>query len=232
MALGTFIGCCRDSSEAPLLLMPDPASAAHSAGCVPTNKISSVGFLAFVLSVMNGVISAVNNINDNNNNNNNNNNDNNQNNNNVNVANLANSQTSTSMITVPGIGRELFDAVGSLFGSNKRQKRSSPVKDLTVVWTAARASYSMLNLWYAVPGENDQDRIWREFCLTNWNNVARSGNKHFSTKVSLILSEGAISLLAGANPDVDEVGLRSASHVGASQARRGGGNEVCLAVPH
>ena len=60
--------------------------------------MSSMGYLAFVVSVINSVVNAANNINSNNNNNNNNNNDNNNNNNNVNIQNSNNNQNNMNMV--------------------------------------------------------------------------------------------------------------------------------------
>ena len=51
--------------------------------CEPSSRMSSFGYLAFVLSLINSVVNAANNVNANQNNNNNNNNNNNDNNNNV-----------------------------------------------------------------------------------------------------------------------------------------------------
>ena len=51
--------------------------------CEPSNRMSSFGYLSFVLSLINSVVNAANNVNANQNNNNNNNNNNNDNNNNV-----------------------------------------------------------------------------------------------------------------------------------------------------
>jgi hypothetical protein len=65
--------------------------------CVRVSKMSSWGFMSFVLSVVNGVINISNNINNNNNNRNNNNNDDNNNQFNTNLANGNNVQTAGGM---------------------------------------------------------------------------------------------------------------------------------------
>ena len=71
-----------------------------SSACKPNNKLSSIGFYAFIVSVINAVINLANNINNNNNNRNNNNNDNNQNNNNINLANLNSGQDVMNSVDV------------------------------------------------------------------------------------------------------------------------------------
>ena len=152
---------------APVILMPnsnsphlDPASA----GCVPSHKVSSIGFLAFVVSVVNGVISATNNMN--NNNNNNNNNDNNQNNVNVNIANLNNDQSSSSSVTVPGVGRKLppLDAFdGGVPG--RRVIRGAGANRVAVLHAAAgEAATSIVALWFRTLGTDNAARLERMFC--------------------------------------------------------------------
>ena len=171
------------------------------AGCVPSNKMSSVGFLAFVVSAMNGVISAVNNINDNNNNNNNNNNDNNQNNNNVNVANLASSQDLSSTITVPGVGRALLNLFGYLKRGERRRKR---VSDLTIrdplIKAAAEECLMAINLWFMTLREDDPAIIAKMFCRANKRNSAHTSTSPGQVvgargKVGLILSDAAAAIL-------------------------------------
>ena len=76
--------------------------------CVAENKMSSFGFLGFVVASINAVVNVANNINDNNNNRNNNNNDNNNNQINTNIANSMNDQESMSM-AMTGRGIRILD---------------------------------------------------------------------------------------------------------------------------
>merc|ERR1711953_1406161 len=67
----------RSRSSVPMILMPRQSDKE----CIPSNQLSSIGFVGLVLSLLNAAMSLVNNVNSNNNNRNNNNNDNNDNNN-------------------------------------------------------------------------------------------------------------------------------------------------------
>ena len=88
-------------NKQPVIFLPNPASKP----CVPgPPKMSSFGYLAFVLSIVNAAVNTANNVNTNQNNNNNNNNDNNNNNNNVNVANNNNNVNTDNGVAV---GRDL-----------------------------------------------------------------------------------------------------------------------------
>ena len=88
----------RDVNEMPVVFLPETSDLE----CVAQNRMSSFGFLAFVIQSVNAVVNVANNINNNNNNRNNNNNDNNNNQVNTNIANSANEQSSMSMA---GMGR-------------------------------------------------------------------------------------------------------------------------------
>ena len=88
----------RDVNEMPVVFLPESSDLE----CVAQNRMSSFGFLAFVIQSVNAVVNVANNINNNNNNRNNNNNDNNNNQVNTNIANSANEQSSMSMA---GMGR-------------------------------------------------------------------------------------------------------------------------------
>ena len=88
----------RDVNEMPVVFLPESSDLE----CVAQNRMSSFGFLAFVIQSVNAVVNVANNINNNNNNRNNNNNDNNNNQANTNIANSANEQSSMSMA---GMGR-------------------------------------------------------------------------------------------------------------------------------
>ena len=90
----------RDVNEMPVVFLPETSDSE----CVAQNRMSSFGFLAFVIQSVNAVVNVANNINNNNNNRNNNNNDNNNNQVNTNIANSANEQSSMSMA---GMGRGL-----------------------------------------------------------------------------------------------------------------------------
>ena len=90
----------RDVNEMPVVFLPETSDLE----CVAQNRMSSFGFLAFVIQSVNAVVNVANNINNNNNNRNNNNNDNNNNQVNTNIANSANEQSSMSMA---GMGRGL-----------------------------------------------------------------------------------------------------------------------------
>merc|ERR1719490_216565 len=63
----------RDLSQMPVVFIPEETETE----CVAENRMSSFGFLGFVVSAVNAVVNVANNINNNNNNRNNNNNDNN-----------------------------------------------------------------------------------------------------------------------------------------------------------
>ena len=89
----------RNVAEMPVVFLPEQSDTE----CVAQNRMSSFGFLAFVVQSINAVVNVANNINDNNNNRNNNNNDNNNNQVNTNIANSANTQESMSM--AGGMGR-------------------------------------------------------------------------------------------------------------------------------
>ena len=91
----------RDVNEMPVVFLPETSDLE----CVAQNRMSSFGFLAFVIQSVNAVVNVANNINNNNNNRNNNNNDNNNNQVNTNIANSANDQSSMSM--AGGMGRGL-----------------------------------------------------------------------------------------------------------------------------
>merc|ERR1712156_706198 len=71
--------------------------------CIPSNQLSSIGFVGFILAVINASMNIVNNANSNNNNRNNNNNENNDNNDNINIANL-NSQQMNMQFVMAGRG--------------------------------------------------------------------------------------------------------------------------------
>ena len=80
----------RDVNEMPVVFLPESSDLE----CVAQNRMSSFGFLAFVIQSVNAVVNVANNINNNNNNRNDNNNDNNNNQVNTNIANSANMQIS------------------------------------------------------------------------------------------------------------------------------------------
>ena len=88
----------RDVNEMPVVFLPEQSETV----CVAENRMSSFGFLAFVVQSINAVVNVANNINNNNNNRNNNNNDNNNNQVNTNIANSANTQESMSMAGMMG----------------------------------------------------------------------------------------------------------------------------------
>ena len=90
----------RNVNEMPVVFLPEESETE----CVAENRMSSFGFLAFVVQSINAVVNVANNINNNNNNRNNNNNDNNNNQVNTNIANSANSQDSMSMA---GMGKSV-----------------------------------------------------------------------------------------------------------------------------
>ena len=90
----------RDVNEMPVVFLPETSDLE----CVAQNRMSSFGFLAFIVQSVNAVVNVANNINNNNNNRNNNNNDNNNNQVNTNIANSANDQSSNSGA---GMGRGL-----------------------------------------------------------------------------------------------------------------------------
>lgn len=77
----------------PVVFMPQKSQTE----CERVSKLSSFGFMSFVLAIVNGVISVSNNINNNNNNRNNNNNDNNNNQFNTNLGNTNNVQMAGGM---------------------------------------------------------------------------------------------------------------------------------------
>merc|ERR1712032_119337 len=89
--------------------------------CIPSNQLSSIGFVGFILAVINASMNIVNNANSNNNNRNNNNNENNDNNDNINIANL-NTQQMNMQFVMAGRGlrsrrsvcKEHNGAVGSV----------------------------------------------------------------------------------------------------------------------
>merc|ERR1719495_2309493 len=81
--------------------------------CIPSNQLSSIGFVGFILSVVNAAINIVNNANSNNNNN-----DNNDNNDNINIANLNSGQMNMQMVMA---GRSLWSRIRRLI----RLKRDS-----------------------------------------------------------------------------------------------------------
>merc|ERR1711953_1628380 len=73
----------RSRSSVPMILMPRQSDKE----CIPSNQLSSIGFVGLILSLINAAMNIANNANSNNNDRNNNN-DNNDNNFNVNIANL------------------------------------------------------------------------------------------------------------------------------------------------
>ena len=75
-----YFDCVFLRKKKPVVFLPNSPGGKD---CEPSNRMSSFGYLAFVLSLINGVVNAANNVNNNQNNNNNNNNNNNDNNNNV-----------------------------------------------------------------------------------------------------------------------------------------------------
>lgn len=90
-------------SSVPMILIPKQSDKE----CIPSNQLSSIGFLGFIISVVNALISVANNLNSNNNNRNNNNNQNNDNNDNINIANLNSMQMNMNMVMA---GRGLKDS--------------------------------------------------------------------------------------------------------------------------
>merc|ERR1719397_806975 len=83
--MGTGRAYSKSGSSVPMILMPRQSDKE----CIPSNQLSSIGFVGFILAVINASMNIVNNANSNNNNRNNNNNENNDNNNdNINIANL------------------------------------------------------------------------------------------------------------------------------------------------
>lgn len=95
--LGESIERSRRSSSVPMILMPSQSDRE----CIPSNQLSSIGFMGLMISLINAAINMVNNVNNNNNNRNNNNNDNNDNNANINIANL-NSDTMNMQTAMAG----------------------------------------------------------------------------------------------------------------------------------
>ncbi|XP_023321354.1 FK506-binding protein 6 [Eurytemora carolleeae] len=79
--------------------------------CIPSNQLSSIGFLGFIVSVINAAMSIANNLNSNNNNRNNNNNDNNDNNDNINIANLNSGQMNMNMVMAGRKRRSLYSSL-------------------------------------------------------------------------------------------------------------------------
>ena len=156
-----------------MILMPNnnsPHSSHASVGCIPSHKVSSIGFLAFVVSVINGVVSAANNINNNNNNNNN---DNNQNNVNVNIGNLNSDQSSSSAITVPGVGRNLLpiEAHADAERIQRRERRqrreaggAGGPNRVAVLHATAGAAISAVSLWFRALRTDDAAWLERMFC--------------------------------------------------------------------
>ena len=97
----------RDVNEMPVVFLPEQSETV----CVAENRMSSFGFLAFVVQSINAVVNVANNINNNNNNRNNNNNDNNNNQVNTNIANSANTQESMSMAGMMGRNVPLLETL-------------------------------------------------------------------------------------------------------------------------
>ena len=97
----------RDVNEMPVVFLPETSDLE----CVAQNRMSSFGFLAFVIQSVNAVVNVANNINNNNNNRNNNNNDNNNNQVNTNIANSANDQSSMSMAGGMGRGMRIMERI-------------------------------------------------------------------------------------------------------------------------
>jgi len=115
--MGTGRAYSKSGSSVPMILMPRQSDKE----CIPSNQLSSIGFVGFILAVINASMNIVNNANSNNNNRNNNNNENNDNNDNINIANL-NTQQMNMQFVMAGRGlrsrrsvcKERNGAVGSV----------------------------------------------------------------------------------------------------------------------
>merc|ERR1712156_1055430 len=103
--------------------------------CIPSNQLSSIGFVGFILAVINASMNIVNNANSNNNNRNNNNNENNDNNDNINIANLNSQQMNMQFV---------------MAGRGLRTRRSVCKERNGAIGSAARVGAAYLELWYRV----------------------------------------------------------------------------------
>merc|ERR1719483_1192882 len=105
----------KSSTSVPMILMPSQSDKE----CIPSNQLSSIGFVGFILSVVNAGMNIVNNANSNNNDLNNNNNDNNDNNDNINIANLNSGQMNMQMVMA---GRSLWTRLKRLLRVERNVK--------------------------------------------------------------------------------------------------------------
>ena len=93
---------------------------------------------------------------------------------NVNIASLNTDQSSTSAITVPGVGRELLlldarDVPFSQGNSEPREKRGADSRSANRVAAvlraaSAKAAISILALWFRALRTDDAARLERMFC--------------------------------------------------------------------
>merc|ERR1719483_1010449 len=97
----------KSSTSVPMILMPSQSDKE----CIPSNQLSSIGFVGFILSVVNAGMNIVNNANSNNNNRNNN--------NNINIANLNSGQMNMQMVMA---GRSLWTRLKRLLRVERNVK--------------------------------------------------------------------------------------------------------------
>lgn len=139
----------KKKKKKPVVFLPNSP---QGKDCEPSNRMSSFGYLSFMLSLINAVVNAANNVNNNQNDNNNNNNNNNDNNNNVNVANSNLNQNNDNMVTA-GRRRRILnksdldfqDILRAHAQRHARSKRSDLGQDM--IHQSLIASAIFMDLW-------------------------------------------------------------------------------------
>merc|ERR1712079_644411 len=118
--MGTGRAYSKSGSPVPMILMPRQSDKE----CIPSNQLSSIGFVGFILAVINASMNIVNNANSNNNNR-----------NNINIANLNSQQMNMQFV---------------MAGRGLRTRRSVCKERNGEIGSAARVGAAYLELWYRV----------------------------------------------------------------------------------
>merc|ERR1712156_246184 len=139
--------------------------------CIPSNQLSSIGFVGFILAVINASMNIVNNANSNNNNRNNNNNENNDNNN---IANLNSQQMNMQFV---------------MAGRGLRTRRSVCKERNGAIGSAARVGAAYLELWYRVQSASTPC-VLALVCQTAREVSAYSDSHHLVERLNRLLVAG------------------------------------------
>merc|ERR1712192_177350 len=163
--MGTGRAYSKSGSSVPMILMPRQSDKE----CIPSNQLSSIGFVGFILAVINASMNIVNNANSNNNNRNNNNN-----NDNINIANLNTQQMNMQFV---------------MAGRGLRSRRSVCKERNGAVGSVARVGATYLELWYRLHSISPPCVLYR-VCQTAREVSAYSDSHHLVEQLNRLLVAG------------------------------------------